>query len=285
MFFPIGRILTNLAGCACLFAAALLFPRAALALESTWAEASHAQVRLLADSGSGGLRAGIEMRLEKGWHTYWRYPGDAGVPPKFDWSGSENLESVKIEWPAPETIVDGSGMKSIGYHERVVFPVAIKPADVGLPVKLKLKVDFAVCEKLCVPADAAMELEIPLESGDLSEILEQAESLVPRHAMLGEDMDKPGSLSVASIRIEHGAKPRAIISVSTPEGNAPRLFAEGPTDKWALPLPEKIGESDGLTRFALVFDGAPPGAKPIPQKIVVTLAAGNDAVEVEIPLE
>jgi DsbC/DsbD-like thiol-disulfide interchange protein len=285
MFFRIGRILTKLAGCACLLAATLLFPRAALALESTWTEASHAQVRLLADSGNASPRAGIEMRLEKGWHTYWRYPGDAGVPPKFDWSGSENLASAEVQWPAPETIADTSGMKSIGYHERVVFPVVIKPADVGLPVKLKLKVDFAVCEKLCVPADAAMELEIPLESGDLSEILEQAESLVPRRAILGEDMDKPGSLSVASIRIEHGAKPRAIISVSAPEGTAPRLFAEGPTDKWALPLPEKIGESDGLTRFALSFDGAPPGAKPIPQKIVVTLAAGNDAVEVEIPLE
>jgi DsbC/DsbD-like thiol-disulfide interchange protein len=285
MFFPIGRILTNLAGCACLLAATLLFPRAALALESTWTEASHAQARLLADSGSSGLRAGIEIRLEKGWHTYWRYPGDAGVPPKFDWSGSENLAAAEVQWPAPETIADASGMKSIGYHERVVFPVAVKAADPGLPVKLKLKMDFAVCEKLCVPADAAMELDIPLESGDLSEILEQAESLVPRRAMLGEGMDKPGTLSVASIRIEHGAKPRAIISVSAPEGSAPRLYAEGPTDKWALPLPEKIGEADGLTRFALPFDGAPPGVKQIPQKIVVTLAADNDAVEVEIPLE
>ncbi len=285
MFFPIRRNLTNLAACGCLAAAAVWFPRAALALESAWTEASHAQTRLLADSGSGGLRAGIEIRLEKGWHTYWRYPGDAGVPPKFDWSGSENLASAEIRWPAPETIVDGGGMKSIGYHERAVFPVVVKPADVGLPVKLKLKMDFAVCEKLCVPADAAMELDIPLESGDLSEILEQAESLVPRRATLGEGMDKPGSLSVASIRIEHGAKPRAIISVSSPEGSAPRLFAEGPNDKWALPLPEKIGESDGLTRFSLPLEGAPPGAKPIPQKIVVTLAAGNDAVEVEIPLE
>jgi DsbC/DsbD-like thiol-disulfide interchange protein len=285
MFFPIGRNLTNLAGCACLLAATLLFPRAALALESGWTEASHAQARLLADSGNGSLRAGIEIRLEKGWHTYWRYPGDAGVPPKFDWSGSENLAAAEVQWPAPETIVDGSGMKSIGYHERVVFPVAIKPADPGLPVKLKLKVDFAVCEKLCVPADATMELDIPLESGDLSEILEQAESLVPRRAMLGEGMDKPGSLSVASVRIEQGAKPRAIISVSAPEGSAPRLFAEGPNDKWALPLPKKIGESDGLTRFALPFDGAPPGANPIPKKIVVTLADGADAVEVEIPLE
>jgi DsbC/DsbD-like thiol-disulfide interchange protein len=275
----------KLATCACMLALTLAVPRAALALESSWTDASHAQLRLLADSGNDGPRAGIEIRLEKGWHTYWRYPGDAGVPPKFDWSASENLASAQVEWPAPEKIVDGSGMKSIGYHDRVVFPVAVKPVDPGLPIKLRLKLDFAICDKLCVPADAAMELEIPLESGDLSEILEQAESRVPRPAMLGQNGDKPGALSVTNIRIEHGAKPRAIISVSAPEGSAPRLFAEGPNDKWALPVPEKIGTSDGLTQFALPFEGAPPGAKPIPSKLIVTLVAENDAIEVAIPLE
>jgi DsbC/DsbD-like thiol-disulfide interchange protein len=285
MFFPIEQNLRIALAAACLLAFGLVFPRGAFALESTWTEASHAQARLLADSGSDGPRAGIEIRLEKGWHTYWRYPGDAGVPPKFDWSGSENLDSAKVQWPAPEKIVDQSGLKSIGYQDRVVFPVAIKPSDPGLPIRLHLKIDFAVCEKLCVPADAAMELEIPQGSSDLSEILEQAESLVPRQGVLGQDTDKPGMLSVASIRIEHGDKPRAIISVSAPEGSAPRLFVEGPNDKWALPLPEKIGTSDGFTQFALPFEGAPPGAKPIPKKLVVTLAADTDAVEVEIPLE
>ncbi|HVT56076.1 MAG TPA: protein-disulfide reductase DsbD domain-containing protein [Xanthobacteraceae bacterium] len=283
MFFPIERNLMKLAALAC--ALTLAVPRAALALESSWTEASHAQVRLLADSGNDGPRAGVEIRLEKGWHTYWRYPGDAGVPPKFDWSASENLASAQVEWPAPEKIVDESGMKSIGYHDHVAFPVAIKPADPGLPIKLRLKLDFAVCEKLCVPAEAVMELEIPVESSDLSEILEKAESRIPRRVMLGQNSDKPGALSVTNIRIEHSAKPRAIISVSAPEGSAPRLFAEGPNDKWALPVPEKVGTSDGLTQFALPFEGAPPGAKPIPPKLTVTLAADDDAIEVAIPLE
>jgi DsbC/DsbD-like thiol-disulfide interchange protein len=283
MFFPVERNLMKLAALACAFTLAV--PRAALALESSWTEASHTQVRLLADSGNDTPRAGVEIRLEKGWHTYWRYPGDAGVPPKFDWSASENLASVQVEWPAPEKIVDDSGMKSIGYHDRVVFPVSIKAADPGLPIKLRLKLDFAVCEKLCVPADAVMELEIPLENSDLSEILEKAESRIPRRVMLGQNSDKPGALSVTNIRIEHGAKPRAIISVSAPEGSTPRLFAEGPNDKWALPVPEKIGMSDGLTQFALPFEGAPPGAKSIPPTLIVTLVADGDAIEVAIPLE
>jgi DsbC/DsbD-like thiol-disulfide interchange protein len=186
-----------------------------------------------------------------------------------------------VRWPAPEIFNDGSGMKSIVYHDRVVFPVTVKPADPTLPVKLRAKVDFAVCEKLCVPARAEMNLDIPPETGDLSEILEQASSTVPRKASLGES----GELSIASIQVEHGEKPRAIIAVTTPENAAPRLFAEGPNDRWALPLPEKIDAANGTTRFSLTFAGAPPGTKPIPRKLFLTLAASGDAIEVEIPLE
>lgn len=268
-----------------LFALALIVAGDARALESEWHDAGHAQVRLIADAGGDGPRAGVEIRLEKGWKTYWRYPGDAGVPPRFDWSASENLKSAQVEWPAPMMFADDSGSKSIGYHDRVVFPVSIAPADVGQPIKLDLKLDFAVCEKLCVPAKAEATLSIPVESGDLSEALEQAIATVPVRTTLGANADKPDALAVMNIRIEHGEKPRAIIAVKAPAGSKPQLFAEGPDDHWALPLPENIGSEDGLTRFALSFDGAPPGAKPIPSKLIVTLIAEGGATEVEIPLE
>lgn len=281
MFLPFRRHSIRLSMAACVAAAVLACPRAAFALESAWVEASHSRVRLVADSAGEGPRAGVEIMLEKDWKTYWRYPGDSGVPPHFDWTGSENLAAAKVRWPAPRLFKDESGMKSIGYHGRVVFPIAIEPADPGLPVKLRLKMDFAVCEKLCVPAGAEMTLEIPAESGALSEILEQAASAVPRRIMLGQG----GELSVENIRIEHGGKPRAIITVKAPADAAPVLFAEGPNEHWALPVPEKIGSADGSTRFSLVFDGAPPGAKPIPPKMILTLTTGDDAVEVEIPLE
>ena len=49
--------------------------------------------------------AAVEIRLAPGWHTYWRVPGEAGIPPRFDWSGSQNLAAVAYEWPRPEIIV------------------------------------------------------------------------------------------------------------------------------------------------------------------------------------
>lgn len=263
------------------FAAAAFFCAPAQALESPWAEASHSEARIVADTADAHVRAGIEIRLERGWKTYWRYPGDSGVPPRFDWSGSENLASTEIRWPAPRLIVDESGSKSIGYHGRVVFPVAINPIDPAKPVKLRLKLDFAVCEKLCVPAEAQMGLEIPSETGDLSELLEQAETRVPQRVALGAK----GALAVDKVDIERGAKPRAIVTVTAPEGTEPQLFAEGPNEKWALPLPVKVAPLNGHQRFSLDFAGAPPGTAPIPPKLILTLVAGTDAVEVEIPLE
>jgi DsbC/DsbD-like thiol-disulfide interchange protein len=263
------------------FAAAAFFCSPAQALESPWTEASHSMTRIIADAADAHTRAGIEVRLERGWKTYWRYPGDAGVPPRFDWSGSENLATTEIRWPAPELLTDETGTKSIGYHDNVVFPVSIVPIDPAKPVKLKLKLDFAVCEKLCVPADAEMTLNVPPETGDLSERLEQAEARVPRRVAMNAD----GALKIDKIELKRGDKPGAIIEVSAPPDSEPQLFAEGPSEKWALPLPVKIEPANGHARFSLDFTGAPPGVAPIPPKLTLTLVGGSDAIEVEIPLE
>src|SRR5262245_979544 len=105
------------------------------------------------------LHAGVEVRLKPGWHTYWRYPGDAGVPPRFDFAGSQNVKSVDVLWPAPQAIPE-EGLTVIGYTENVILPLAVAPQNRAKPVTLRLKLDYAVCEKLCVPAEAKAELEL-----------------------------------------------------------------------------------------------------------------------------
>jgi DsbC/DsbD-like thiol-disulfide interchange protein len=254
----------------------------ARALESPWVTGAQADARMLADHAANApVRAGVEIRLKPGWKTYWRYPGDAGVPPRFDWSGSENLAAVDVKWPAPERFVDENHAQSIGYHNHVVFPLLVRPADPARPVRLKLKLDFAVCDKLCVPAEAELMVEIPAgESASLG-LLDQAERRVPRRVALGENA---GGLAVSRVRLERGAAPRALIEGSAPAGPFD-LFAEGPNDRWALPLPEKIESNDGKLRFRLVIDGAPPGGPSIPPKLVLTLVAGDEAIEVEVPLD
>lgn len=252
------------------------------ALDSPWAVGAQSEARLLARRGDDAtIHAGVEIRLKPGWKTYWRYPGDAGVPPRFDWSGSENLAAAEVRWPAPTRFVDESGAKSIGYSGDVVFPVLVRAANPALPVKLKLKIDFAVCEKLCIPADAELTLNIRPNFADPLDVLTRAEARVPRRVSLGENA---GGLAISRIALERGPTPRALIDVSAPAG-ALDLFAEGPDDRWALPLPEKIETKDGKQRFRLVIDGAPSGEPPVPRKLLLTLVTGGAAIEVEAPLD
>ncbi len=98
----------------------------------------------------GNYLGALRLRLKDGWKTYWRAPGDAGIPPQFDWSGSQNLGDVSITWPAPE-VFDQNGLQSIGYQNQLVLPVEITPANPAKPVRLRGDMDLGVCKDVCIP--------------------------------------------------------------------------------------------------------------------------------------
>src|SRR3569832_376374 len=112
---------------------------AAWALDaSPWQRDDHSAVRLLAGSRSGAvLLGGIAFQLQHGWKTYWRTPGDSGVPPRFDFSKSENIEAVTVMWPAPLKFDDGAGGLSIDYHDNIVLPLRIVAKNADKPVTLR----------------------------------------------------------------------------------------------------------------------------------------------------
>ena len=150
-----------------ILAAASLFgaaSSAAIAADvSPWDDDLQSAARLIAarahnESGGRVFRAGVEIKLKEGWKTYWRYPGDSGVPPVLDFSKSQNVKAVTVLYPAPTRFPDGAGGNSIGYKGDVILPLHVVPQDAGKPVTLDLKLDYAVCEKLCVPAEAKLEL-------------------------------------------------------------------------------------------------------------------------------
>src|SRR6201987_5980335 len=118
-----------------------------------WGGDARSAVRLIAGSAGAGkaVRAGVEIRLKSGWHTYWRYPGDAGVPPRFDFSGSQNAAQGTALWAAPQELAEAES-PSIGSTDGVISPLRTTPRDPQKPVALVLKVDYAVCGQLCIPA-------------------------------------------------------------------------------------------------------------------------------------
>jgi DsbC/DsbD-like thiol-disulfide interchange protein len=114
---------------------------------SAWVQDAHSSLRLLAGSRTGAVRlGGIEIQLQPGWKTYWRTPGDSGVPPRFDFSKSVNVESVTPLYPSPKKFDDGAGGMSYGYIKHVIFPLRIVPKNPNEPVQLRASVSYAVCE-------------------------------------------------------------------------------------------------------------------------------------------
>ena len=229
------------------------------------------------------FRAGIEIRLKEGWKTYWRYPGDSGVPPVLDFSKSQNVKAVTVLYPAPMRFPDGAGGNSIGYKGDVVLPLHVVPEDAGKPVTLNLKLDYAVCEKLCVPAEAKLELLLTGTANANDATLNAAEAQVPKRAAIGDS----GTPAIRAVRREAGSgKPRVVVDVAAPAGASLTLFAEGPTPQWALPLPEPVaGASAGQQRFAFELDGLPPGEKPDGATLRLTAVSGDKAIEVGFRLD
>ena len=104
--------------------------------------------------------AGLSIRLAPGWKTYWRAPGEGGIPPRFNWSGSSNLAAVKVVYPVPR-IIDQNGLRSIGYVSDVVFPLVVKARDASQPVNLRGEIEIGVCEEICIPLTLQVRAELP----------------------------------------------------------------------------------------------------------------------------
>jgi DsbC/DsbD-like thiol-disulfide interchange protein len=262
---------------------------------SVWQKELHAAARLVAGAAltiadTKWLRAGIEIRLDPGWKTYWRAPGDSGMPPTFSFAGSENVKSVIAQWPAPERFADGAGGHSIGYLGHIVLPLRILPVDAAKPSSLRVKFGYAICGNLCVPAEADLGLMLSGKAGSEEEALILAEARVPRRVPLGMGGGRGDGLAVRSVHREaDGAQQRIVVDVAAPNGLPVDLFVEGPTPDWGLTLPEPekapANGAPGLRRFSLELDELPPGAHAEGATLTFTAVSPTDAIEVEARLD
>ena len=152
--------------------AALVWPAFGLNAdeETDWVEGDFSKTRLVAshknvpDDEEAPLYLGWQVQMEGDWKTYWRTPGSAGLPPVFSWAGSVNIANVEVLYPLPSRF-QLFDLQTYGYHNEVVYPIKITPAIAGAPITVKMKVNFLVCEDLCVPVEDAFEMTIPATEG------------------------------------------------------------------------------------------------------------------------
>lgn len=218
--------------------------------ESAWVEVHSSRVRLIGGRHEGGLThylAGVEIVLADGWKTYWRMPGDSGVPPTFDWSQSQNLAKAEVLYPAPQRMPEAGG-EAIGYKGSVVLPIRITPKESGAPVLLKLALELGLCRDICIPATVNLSLALaPQGEGAPPPELTAALERVPRPNLKRRRTDP----ELKRVRIVEAAEPVRLEIEGIFQGSPDKadLFIEAP-DGLFVPMPKKQpGPNDGVVRF------------------------------------
>ncbi len=223
---------------------------------------------------NGGHMAAIELNLAPGWKTYWRSPGDAGIPPSFDWSGSRNVKSVRIHWPVP-AVFHTNGMQSIGYHDRVILPLEVTPETPGRPIRLNLRMDLGVCDDVCLPA--TLELSTDLAAPGAPDDGIRA-ALSHRAATAQEAGVTKVSCSIDPIK--DGLRLTARLGL--PDPGLPEVVAFETADRTVW-VAEAITERQGGELVAMT-ELVPPNGAPFAldrSKVTMTILVPTGAVEVK----
>ena len=248
--------------------AALAVASEARAATSPWARTPEAAVRLVSASEAVGsldrLRLGLEFELAPGWKTYWRSPGDGGLPPALDWAGSGNLGEASLYWPAPArfTIL---GIDSVGYEDRVLLPMDVRVPEPGEPVQARLRVDYLTCSDICVPQSADLALALPAGP---------AQPSVEAFAIDRWRGRTPRPEPVAGRAELVGTGDAAVLHVALPGIEAEDIFVEaGNFAAFGRPMPV----AGGLAVPVAYAKGGPEAL--IGRELVATVTGGGEAVE------
>jgi suppressor for copper-sensitivity B len=258
----------------------------AQAAATDWVAGDHVQARLIAASDAvsadGVLTLGIQLRLEEGWETYWRSPGDSGVPAKFDWSAGTNFGEVSVAWPAPRrfTIL---GMNTFGYVGELVLPVIATVPDPTQAVSVRLSVVYAVCKDVCFLVEQDFALDIPPgpAAGDaaMMALIEKFQKAVP--------VPNAPNFAVERVTVFPGATPSIeILGRATEPFQSPDVIVEAPPGfVFQAPTVRLIaGGRRAILRAA--FKQMPAAAGPLAGNMVtITIIDGDRAVEQTLPAE
>lgn len=231
-----------------------------------WVSSAKSQARLV-DGGviDGARYAGAQIRLAGAAVTYWRDPGEAGAPPVFDFAGSENVAEAKALYPQPARI-DEAGVQAFGYQREVLFPIRVTPRDKDKPAVLALKLDYAVCEAICLPVHAQMRLDLPppAAGAEGARLVADALKQVPK------PLDATQAKNFAAIAPAASAGGKAQWLLKILQAGAENIFVEAPEGFYVETRPAAEKGTFLLTLAEHPADRPMPGA---PLRVTVTGAA------------
>ena len=244
-----------------------------------WVSSPKSQARLVDGGFVDGVRtAGAQIRLSGAAITYWRDPGEAGVAPVFDFAGSDNVAEAKVLYPQPARI-DEAGIQAFGYRHEILFPIRVTPRVKDKPILLALSLDYAVCEAICLPVHAQMQLVMPAllppapqAGNEGAALVEAALKQVPR------PLDSAQAKLFAQVAPVAGAKGKPQWLLRVLQGEAQNLFIEAPQGFYLETAP--AGESNAFV-LTLVEHPAKRSAPEAPIRVTV---AGPAPAEFDLVL-
>ncbi len=230
--------LINLLKIAIIFALGL-FSTAGYSLSSDWAISEKSKVRLIspmtASNNNNQLILALEYELEEEWKTYWKSPGGGGFPQKIIWNNSSNVKDIKILWPEPIEF-EILGLKSIGYKDKVIFPLIVDIKDNQKQTNLNLNINYLVCRDICIPGNADIFLDLPSGDGEYTDYFFEIEKVLS--TTLNNNIDFTPISNFSFKAIENNNSVIFDIEISTTSFfDDPKIFIHTP---FGLPVVEPI---------------------------------------------
>ncbi|MBW8640137.1 hypothetical protein K1W69_23280 [Hoeflea sp. WL0058] len=227
----------------------------------------------LPPSEDGVILAILDVDLLPGWKTYWRDPGDAGIPPQLDFAKSANIETAETKFPAPERIDDGYAVWA-GYTYPVAFPIRLDQREAGTQSVIDVNVFMGICEKICIPVQAEFNVTVaPQDAATDYEkhLVETAFRQLPAQPHDGFRID--------GVTLDDNGK-SVSFNMHAP-GDEIEIFVTGPQG-WVFDAPQAQASKDGYTTFQAPILDAPQDATLSGASVVILAKAGRQSIETEI---
>ncbi|MHC0054227.1 protein-disulfide reductase DsbD domain-containing protein [Actibacterium sp. D379-3] len=224
------------------------------------------------ETPDGTQMAGLRLTLAPGWKTYWRAPGEAGIPPRFNWTGSTNMAAVQLHWPRPEVFYQ-NGMRTIGYKHEVVLPLELTPTDPSQPISMSGHVDLGVCLDICMPM--ALELHATLPSDAQPAPIRAALDARPASGQAAG----VGTVTCTTAPIDDGMRLTARITVPPLGAREVAVVELSDPSIWVAEA-KVTRDGDALTA---VTDLVPVNAQPFAldgANVRITLLSGANAIDI-----
>ena len=241
-----------------------------IGISSNWDKSETSKLRLISpysENDKKDLLLGLEYQMEPGWKTYWKSPGEGGFPQTINIENSTNIKKINILWPTPFEF-EILGLKSLGYQDKIIFPLEVQIENEEKDTLIDLKVNFLICKEICVPGDARVFLDIPTGERKITDKyfhLERAMSNLPQ-----EDLNSSYIKEIeAKVLTDKNTTIISVKAISTKSFFNPEFFLHTPFGLPVVKSSSTYSYGNKIVNVDFEYDNKLIGEENFPLEIII----------------